>query len=49
MGVGEGMKTFGTMKGMWSGRSVTVRVKSELYERIIVPTVMHGSESSGCK
>ena len=44
MGVGEGMKTFGTMR-MWSGRSV----KRELFERIVVPTVMHGSESWGMK
>ena len=45
MRVGEGMRTFGAMKRMWSGRSVTVRVKRELYEKIIVPTVMYLSES----
>ena len=49
MRVGEGMKTFGAMKRMWSGRSVTVSVKRELYERIVVPTVMYGSESWGMK
>ena len=47
--VGEGMKTFGAMKRMWSGRSVTVRVKRELYERIVLLTVMYGSESWGMK
>ena len=48
MRVGEGMKMFGAMKRMWSGRSVTVRVK-ELYERIIEPTVIYGSEAWGMK
>ena len=49
MRVGEGMRTFGAMKRMWSGRSVSLRVKRELYERIVVPTVMYGSESWGMK
>ena len=49
MRVGEGMKTFGAMKRMWSGRSVTVRVKRELYERIVGPTIIYGSESWGMK
>ena len=49
MRVGEGMRTFGAMKRMWSGRSVTVRVKRELYERVVVPTVMYGSESWGMR
>ena len=47
MRVSEGMKTFGAMKRMWKGRSVTVGVKRDLYERIVVPTVMYGSESWG--
>ena len=49
MRVGEGMRTFGAMKRMWNGRSVSLRVKRELYERIVVPTVMYGSESWGMK
>ena len=49
MRVGEGTRTFGAMKRMWSGRSVTLRVKRELYERIVVPTVMYGSEAWGMK
>ena len=32
MRVGEGMKTFGAMKRMWSGRSVTVRINSSMRE-----------------
>ena len=49
MRLGEGMRAFGAMKRVWSGRSVTVRVKRELYERVVVPTVMYGSESWGLK
>ena len=33
------------MKRVWGGRSVNLGVKKELYERIVVPTVMFGSES----
>ena len=36
MRVGEGMKTFGVMKGMWRSRRKTVEMKRELYERIVV-------------
>ena len=49
MRVAEGMRTFGAMKRVWRGRSVTVGVKRELYERIVVPTVMYGSESWGMR
>ena len=49
MRVGEGMRTFGAMKRVWGGRSVTLGVKKELYERIVVPTVMYGSESWGMR
>ena len=49
MRVGEGMKTFGAMKNMWKSRSLNVEVKRELYERIVVPTVMYGSETWGMK
>ena len=49
MRVGEGLRTFGAMKRMWSSRSVTVSVKRELYERVVVPTIMYGSESWGMK
>merc|ERR1712074_59765 len=41
--------TFGAMKKMWKSRSLSVDLKRELYERIVVPTVMYGSESWGMK
>ena len=37
------------MKRVWGGRSVTLGVKRELYERIVVSTVMYGSESWGMR
>ena len=43
------MRTFHAIKRVWSARSVTLNVKRELYERIVVPTVMHGSESWGMR
>ena len=49
MRVGEGLRTFGAMKKMWNSRSVSMNVKRELYERIVVPTVMYGSETWGMK
>ena len=39
MRVGEGMRAFGAMKRSVDGRSVTVRVKKELQERVVVLTV----------
>ena len=39
MRVGEGMRTFGAMKKVLGGRSVAVGLKSELYEKTVVPTV----------
>ena len=45
MRVGEGMRKFGAMKRVWSGRSVNVRVKREFYERVVMPQIMYGSES----
>merc|ERR1711895_362877 len=49
MRVGGGMRAFGAMKRVWSGRSVNVRVKRELYERVVVSTIMYGSESWGLR
>ena len=49
MRVGEGMRTFGAMKRLWNVRSVNVRAKRELYERVVVPTVMYGSEAWGLR
>ena len=47
MRVGEGMRTFRTMKSMWSSRSVNLNVKNELYERIDVPAVKNGFQNMG--
>ena len=49
MRVGERMRTFSAMKRVWGWRSVTLGVKRELYERIVVLTVMYGSESRGMR
>ena len=49
MRVGEGTKAFGALKRVWRGRGVTLGVKRELYERIVVPTVMYGFESWGMR
>ena len=49
MRVGEEMRTFGAMKRVCGGRSVTLGVKRDLYERIVVRTVKYGSESWGIK
>ena len=49
MRVGEGIRTFGAMKRILCGESVTVRMKLGLFEREFVPTVMYGSESWGMR
>ena len=45
MRIQEGVKAFDAMKKVWNERNVTLEVKRELYERIVVPTVMYGSET----
>ena len=49
MRVHEGVKAFGAMARVWNERSVSIGVKRDLYERIVVPTVMYGSESWGMR
>ena len=49
MRVGEWMITFGAMKRLWNVRCVNVRAKRELYERVVVPTVMYGSGAWGLR
>ena len=49
MRVDEGMTTFGEMKRVRGGRSVTLGIKRELYERFVVSTVMCGCESWGMR
>ena len=39
------MKPFGAMKRLWNFRSVNIRAKRELYEKIVVTTVVYGLEA----
>ena len=45
--VGEDLKTCDTMKSMFNIDSVSLGVKRELYERVVVPTVTYGAETWG--
>ena len=39
----------GALKGVMKNRGLGMNVKKVLYERVVVPTVMYGSESWGMK
>ena len=43
--VNEGCKVLGALKGVMNNRGVGMNVKIVLYEKVVVPTVMYGSES----
>ena len=45
----EGCKTFGAMKRVIKCRGLSMNVKRVLYEKMVVPTVMYGSECWGMK
>ena len=47
--VNEGCKVLGALKGVMKNRGLGMNVKKVLYEKVFVPTVMYGSESSGMK
>ena len=47
--VNEGCKVLGAMKGVMKNRGLGMDVKKVLYEKVIVPTVMYGSELWGMK
>ena len=47
--VSEGCKMLGGMKKIMKSRGLGMNVKRELYERVIVPTVMYGSELWGMR
>ena len=47
--VKEGCKVLGTLKGVMKNRGLGMNVKKALYEKVVVPTVMYGSESWGMK
>ena len=41
----EGCKVLGALKGVMKNRGLKMNVKKVLYEKVVVPTVMYGSES----
>ena len=47
--VNEGCKVLGALKGVMKNRGLGMIVKIVLYEKVVVPTVMYGSESWGMK
>ena len=47
--VNEGCKVFGAVKGVMKNRGLGMNVKRVLYEKVVVPTVMYGSEVWGMK
>ena len=47
--INEGSKVFGTLKGIVGNRGLGMSVKKVLYEKVVVPTVMYGSELWGTK
>ena len=47
--VNEGCKVLGALKGVMKNRGLGMNVKKVLYEKVVVPTVIHGSESWGMK
>ena len=47
--VHEGSKVLGALKGVMKNRGLGMNVKKVLYQKVVVPTVMCGSESLGMK
>ena len=47
--VNEGYKVLGALKGAMRNRGLGMNVEKVLYEKVIVTTVMYGSESWGMK
>ena len=47
--VNEGCKVLGALKGVMKNRGLRMNVKKVLYEKVIVPTAMYGSESWSMK
>ena len=43
--VGEALKTFGAMKKMCNVRNVSLSLNSELYEDVVIPTVIYRAET----
>ena len=47
--VNEGCKELGALKVVMKNRGLGMNVKKVLYEKVVVPTVIYGSESWGMK
>ena len=47
--VNEGCKVLGALKGVMKNRGLGMNVKKVFYEKVVVPTVMYGSEPWGMK
>ena len=45
--VNEGCKVLGAFKGVMKSRGLEMNVRKVLYEKVVVPTVIYGSESWG--
>ena len=45
----EGCKVLGALKGVMKNRGLRMNAKKVLYEKVVLPTVMYGSESWGMK
>ena len=41
----EGRKVWGTMAKLWKENMISREVKRELYERVVIPTLVYGSET----
>ena len=48
-GVNEGCKVLGALKGVMKNRGLRMNVNKVLYEKVVVQTVIYGSESCGMK
>ena len=47
--VNEGCEVLGALKGVMKNSGLGMNVKKVLYEKVVVPTVMYGSETWGMK
>ena len=47
--VNEGCKVLGALKGVMKNSRLGMNVRKILYEKLVVPTVMYGSEAWGMK
>ena len=47
--MGEALKTFGAMKKMCNVRNVSLSLNSELYEDVVIPTVIYRAETCDMK